>query len=835
MAQGTSTGSWYPLWHGSRGVVLSLLLWAVLSASVWGQASDSAGNDAPTDMRVLVDISASMRDSDPNNLRVSAAHLLIELLPQDSTAGLWTFGRLVNMLIPHDPVNESWRQQARQLAAQIGSPGQYTNIAGAFDTASFDFDWSTGDNPKTFVLLSDGRVSMPPNDAASTAQRERILADLIPRLIEHNATVYTIGLSDEVDQTLMEQLAVRTGGSFYTADRAESLLGAFLDILNMSVGSQQEVPLLENQTFTIDDTVNEFTAVLFSDDLSEVRLQDPSGNEWAPDDGADGVNWQVDDAYRLVTVTDPEPGEWQFTGNLADSSRINVLSDLSLQVEPLPLQAEPGQRLPLRALLNTRDGQVTDTGFLDVVSVEASVGMQGADPGDTLRLTRNGDLFTADASLPDATGRVRVSVQASTGTFNRQRVFTVNIPEPVTLEVVPGENEYELRAFLNLPASDRSDVRLIADITGPDGSEQLAEFEPGQGNRWSMQLTPFAGDGTYRVQVDARLSGGTQPLGATRIEPVQVTFPGTAGPPEMPEPAPEPQPEPEPEPQPQPEPEPALEPWPVEEFEAAQAPQAEPPSEQAPELEPMTEPATPWWWYALAAGGGVALVLLGYALYRMRRSRRDQDAGSQQNADPADIASNARPEAAAAGAGAAAATAATSPAAPDTATTDDATAGNAPDEDIPTVSDEVTEDDEFSVFDDDFDLDSFGFDEETTPSSDPSDESTDGAPEGAPDGTDEPGPVATEETDEADGAEPASDQPADDERRELPDESVGDDLTGLDDDAMGDVDDGPLEGDDPADEEDPFADEEFDLSDEEIDRMLDDDLLSGDDDDTERQ
>ncbi|HHZ88741.1 MAG TPA: hypothetical protein EYN61_07030, partial [Chromatiaceae bacterium] len=52
-----------------------------------------AAQAAPVpDVRVVVDISGSMKKNDPQNLRVPAVRLLVSLLPQGTQAGIWTFG-----------------------------------------------------------------------------------------------------------------------------------------------------------------------------------------------------------------------------------------------------------------------------------------------------------------------------------------------------------------------------------------------------------------------------------------------------------------------------------------------------------------------------------------------------------------------------------------------------------------------------------------------------------------------------------------------------------------------------------------------------------------------
>ncbi|MBV1888984.1 MAG: VWA domain-containing protein, partial [Proteobacteria bacterium] len=90
------------------------------------------------DVRIVVDISGSMKKNDPNNLRIPAVNMLLGLLPDNATAGVWTFGRYVNMLVPHKPVNDAWRAEARKKIPKINSVAQYTNIELALKKAGYD-------------------------------------------------------------------------------------------------------------------------------------------------------------------------------------------------------------------------------------------------------------------------------------------------------------------------------------------------------------------------------------------------------------------------------------------------------------------------------------------------------------------------------------------------------------------------------------------------------------------------------------------------------------------------------------------------------------------------
>lgn len=115
---------------------------------------------AVVDTRVLIDVSGSMRTSDPDNLRVPALKLFIELLPETTRAGVWIFGRDVTMQVRFGEVNANWKTRALDLAEGIHSRGLYTNIEAALEIAMHNWESTVGIAERNLVLLTGGVVDV---------------------------------------------------------------------------------------------------------------------------------------------------------------------------------------------------------------------------------------------------------------------------------------------------------------------------------------------------------------------------------------------------------------------------------------------------------------------------------------------------------------------------------------------------------------------------------------------------------------------------------------------------------------------------------------------------
>ncbi|MEX0584282.1 MAG: vWA domain-containing protein [Natronospirillum sp.] len=761
---------------GRRLLKVGTALWVglVLLAS-----SVSAQNGTPPlDVRILVDVSGSMQEHDPNNLRVPASHLLIELLPDGSRAGLWTFGREVNMLVPYGTVDSAWRANARQMVGEIGSPGFNSNVGGTLDTASFDFDWSTGLNPKDYVLLSDGVVDVPPDEAAGQAERRRILTELVPRYRLHNATIHTVRLSDHSDALFMEQLAAQTGGNNYLAQRPEDLLGLILQVLDIAVGGQEEVTLDAQQAFLVDDSISEFTATILhgTTDNSALTLISPSGQRFTQDSPPTRAEWSTRDRYDLITVRQPDAGEWRVEGDLDPESRITVISDLNLQVDSIPLNAAEGGVVPVQAVINDVSGQVTDLDFLQLLDLRVTLQRQG-ERQTTVAMNRVDSAFEVDLSLPEESGTYQLVVEADGQTFQRRRVYTVNVRAPIALEVTPIENTYELSIYANLPDLTDDLRRFLAEIQQPDGEVLFLPFEQQESGQWAVRVAPNAGAGVYNVLVDPQFPSQAGARPELQVSPVQLTFPVAGSAPiQIAVERPEPEPEPEPEPVLTPVQDDLFEitmPAPIEPLPPEQADQEIAPAPPAVDddfLAVPPESSRNLMPYAIAAGGGLAFVLLLYLAYRLLNGRdpADDDHLTEKEKvalrdlenylEDDDMAEDLMP----------------------------VEPLDSPDEQtIPTVDEALTNDP--SILDDDFDLESLGIGD--------NDEDDDLDVERQLDEevplNEQPAPIADndEELTEPDGAE-SEDMAANKKRAQ----------------------------------DDPFAAEEFDLSDDEIDDMLDDSL-----------
>ncbi|MDN6318604.1 MAG: VWA domain-containing protein [Marinobacter sp.] len=424
---------------------LTLVLFTVLllPETLWAQETTKLTLPARADVRIIVDISGSMKQTDPSNLRQPAVRLLARVLPEGSTAGVWTFGQYVNMLVPHGEVAESWRETAIERSKKINSVALRTNLGKAIEVASDDYVTGGSLENTHFILLTDGKVDISDSAEVNQAEEQRILNQVLEDLAARGATFHPVALSNLADANFLKTLAEESQGSYRMADTAESLNLAFLDALN-NAAPQEQIPF-EGNAFTVDDGVKEFTALIFRAQPKAGEAAEPADLELIRPDGKallqsarpDNVRWAREAAYDLVTITEPKAGEWRVKGELGEGSRVTVVSDLRMVVSPLPATFTAESPVDVRVAFFEKSKKMTNPEFLDVISVELSLtsedGRKGSKRLSADQPPADGEYTDTISKLP-AEGLYRIDVVADGKTFARKFSATTEFIVPVGMK-----------------------------------------------------------------------------------------------------------------------------------------------------------------------------------------------------------------------------------------------------------------------------------------------------------------------------------------------------------------------------------------------------------------
>ncbi|HVL01351.1 MAG TPA: VWA domain-containing protein, partial [Dongiaceae bacterium] len=512
------------------GLLWIVLLWAAFYAA---QTAFAVEKTPHPDMRVLIDVSGSMKKTDPNNLRVPAVKLLLNLAQDQSQLGIWMFDQGVKSLVPLSKVTADWKKSAVAKADAIHSRGLFTGIGAALEaaakgTAKPDPAWD-----RTIVLLSDGMVDINKNPALNERERKRIIDDVLPKLKAAGFRIRTVALSDQADQAFLRSLAINTGGSFVLARTADELMKAFVTTSD-KVNLPEQVPI-EGDGFSIDESVKEFTALMFRKTGGKpIELVAPDGERYSLSKGSRNVSWFADQRYDLVTVYNPVPGKWKVAGDLDPSSRVTVVSDLQLEVEGLPDSVLEGEKVTMKMHLAEHGRVIANPNFLELMDITFS---QQTTNGETYegKLSRNPDgssnvpedgYYSAKLGRTLLAGDHTFTLQVDGKTFKRKKQYSVTVYR----DVVDVKTEYRdesgqvVQLLVAEPRAGMVKVESLqveAKIKDPSGKEILQPVKQRNDGRWQVDVLPFGAQGVYQVSLTVK---GTS-LSGRPFETLQGPYP----------------------------------------------------------------------------------------------------------------------------------------------------------------------------------------------------------------------------------------------------------------------------------------------------------------------
>jgi len=609
------------------------LLWCSIGWLASGTGVTLAAEPENADIRVLIDISGSMKQNDPQNLRRPALRMLVGLMQPGTKAGVWTFAQYAAELVQPAVVDDAWKQRALAASEKINSPGMYTDIERVLQRAIRDWEGTAVSHRRNLLLLTDGVVDVSKDATESAVSRKRILEQLLPQIRAMDAKVHTIALSARADHVLLEQLARDTGGWYQQVETANELQRVFLKLFEQA-GRPTGVPLKDNK-FRVDNTIREATVLIFQPEgAAEPRLTSPSGSSFTRESAPPNVSWHQDTGYELITMRDPEAGEWSLTAEVDPDNRVMVVTDLKLQVSDLPARIAVGDVLPVSAHL-TNDGRlITRREFLDLVEMRAeTLTDEGLAPQPLNDKGRKGDVKSGDGrysmNLVEREPRAEMDlvVAAESSTFLREQRHMLAVLEPASVRVIKDDaGGLSAELVIDRVVMRADDMRFGIWQLGPDGAKQKLDMV-------------LKGQGVYRAELtDAALPVYGAVEGVSRLgNPISREYGPVYAPGAEPAPTPAQPTAPVPESKPAQQAEPAM---------AAPA-AVEAPADAA---EAVQEDEAGWVMPTIVFGGVNLLLLIGgvvfWLLWRRRRGKEDFDLVDDDDDEVPEAAQTAAEEAA---------------------------------------------------------------------------------------------------------------------------------------------------------------------------------------------
>jgi uncharacterized protein (TIGR03503 family) len=589
-----------------------LLLSASLSAADKNTASKA-------DVRLLIDISGSMKKNDPKNLRVPALQLVTNLLPKDSEAGVWAFGRYVNMMVPLSKVDAKWQVNATNTAKKINSAGLFTNIGSVLEKASYG--WTTPDlnEKRSMVLLTDGMVDISKDPSINAAERERILTKVLPKLRQAGVAIHTIALSQNADHELLQELSKQTDGWYESVNNAEELQKVFLKIFEQAT-ERDSLPISDNK-FTVDASIEEMTVLIFrQQDSQPAKLIAPSGAEMDKSTSSSQLRWFNTEGYDLVTLQNPETGDWKIDADVDPDNRVMVVSKLGLNVVPVPNNLLAGEAINYELKLVEEGEVISNADFLKLVDARLEQEKAGQTSRMAMFYDRSESIFKQSFYTDSFQGELKLKLIVKSPTFERIRTHAINIyGSPLVVDVEPSSDNivpHQLHFSVRQDIVQKDSLKVTATIAMPDGKKLFVGLED-LDKPLDIQASLAGGDYSVEFKISGLSILGREfnvTPAATQFSSISTLIEET---PKQPEPEIE-APKPEQPASEEEQPEPEVQQEVVEQKPKVEEPIAESEEDADAEMEGEAEP-TNWLYWGL--GANLILAIVGFFIWRLIKKR----------------------------------------------------------------------------------------------------------------------------------------------------------------------------------------------------------------------
>ena len=450
------------------------------------QAADFNKNNA-LEVRVLVDVSERMKISDPDNHRIAALKLFIKLLPNNANVGIWMFDNMTTEIMKTGKSGISWKIQALKNLEQVHSSGESADIERALAVASLDWVEEDKGARRHIVLLTDGKITSGKTKKGNAESKERVLNYQLTRLKAGGVSAHTVGFSEDADIEFLDVIASETSGWFEVVKKPEQLERALLRV-NKRLVEKNSIPLIANK-FTVDETVRQFTAVVFrKKGFGSTQLDDPEGMDFGRSSDRVGVNWHREKKYDIVTVTKPMEGEWRLIAPADPGNEIFITTNLQMAVEDMPKEIFAGSDTRIKMLMTDKGKLLQNSNMLSVIDATIEITNKRGDK-EVISMQQDmitGGYFFVDVGKELKVGQYELVVRAVGNTFERIEALSFHVkskPKIDYVEIDPVFDTVLAEAGIVLPEEGVTDEEILQCpdlskiVVGGNGAAPVEEIE----------------------------------------------------------------------------------------------------------------------------------------------------------------------------------------------------------------------------------------------------------------------------------------------------------------------------------------------------------------------
>jgi Ca-activated chloride channel family protein len=447
----------------SSFIVISFIFF--ISSSHLTQAANPLNSTSRIEGMLVVDVSNSMKRSDPRNISSEAMKMFIDMASIN--------GDKIGVIAYADTV---MREKALVKISSLQDKQDLKDFIDSVERYSYT-DLSTGlheavkvlnashekDYFPLIVLLADGNNELDPKKSKTLQQAEDDLNQAVASAKTNGYPIYTIGLNANglLNKEVLSNVATSTNGKFFEANSPEKLPGILSEIfanhlklkivpVNRLVGNGDFQDIKINVP---NENVLEANISLISSQPVQVNLVNPSGLELLVP--SNQVLLSKSKTYSMLKLIKPSQGEWtlKVKGVSEDKIDINLIFnyDLLLKLRPLAKQSyKTGESVKISAFFEDNGNAITVKEIYQ--SMKATLFVKGSGNGKTeeiaMSVAEQG--FTGEFQLGNS-ANYEVHVKAEDNSFFRETdpqmitvQMTVAAPQSSQPSLIEEENSFPL-------------------------------------------------------------------------------------------------------------------------------------------------------------------------------------------------------------------------------------------------------------------------------------------------------------------------------------------------------------------------------------------------------
>lgn len=420
-----------------RGVVIGILLAFIGLGKFSTVSAEETGTSEKIAVSLVIDTSGSMAETDPTNLRKTAADIFVDLLSPEDYVGIVSFSTDVTELAPMQQVGDvANKQNIKASFAPIVNANGNTNYQLALQKAEQQLDSYAGEDVrKVIIFLTDG-VPEPDyalrEDATFMSAYMGSLWQTTAQIGLKNYAVYALGFGS-ADPSALQRIANDTRGEAKFLGNSSEIAVNFFEILRTLKNRQD----FWNETVNVaGETVLPFQVDGYDSQVTMALAYDTNGMEaWirsADDlDSTGKVSIQKNENYTIITMNQSDKelaGDWELILN--GNGNAQLFGDKDLSLKSWLLEPKANTQHPMREPMKL---SVTVTGAMNQeMTVAVLVSKNGSTEVETVLLEQKDGTFEGVYENVDQEGSYLLETQIRQGetviTSNTTTISVLQLP-----------------------------------------------------------------------------------------------------------------------------------------------------------------------------------------------------------------------------------------------------------------------------------------------------------------------------------------------------------------------------------------------------------------------